>query len=92
MTSFTKNDLSQRGIIKNFIILTKQDTNKIHDYILTIYHKYPSPKILKHANVLAKVNKSTYARLLNMTPHGAYSIAVNIHTMNIADISHEQKE
>ena len=32
------------------------------------YQKYPSTTILKHANVLAKVNKLTYKNLLDMTP------------------------
>ena len=31
------------------------------------YHKYPLNKIFKHANVLAKANKPSNRRLLDMT-------------------------
>ena len=67
--SFTQNDWSQPNITSKIIILTKRGTDTIHDVIQTKYHKYPSTTILKHVNVLAKVNKSHYMRLLNMTPH-----------------------
>ena len=54
----TQNDWGQRDTINKTKILTKQGSDKIHDVIPTKYQKYPSNKILKHANVLAKVNKS----------------------------------
>ena len=56
------------------------------------YHKYPSTKILKHANILAKLNKLHYGHLPNMTPHGTYSITIHVTTVNLAYISHKQKE
>ena len=55
---FTKSDSGQRGIINKIEIWIKQGTDTIHDVILTKYHKYPSTKRIKHANILAKVNKS----------------------------------
>ena len=48
--------------------------------------------ILKHVNVWAKVNEFPYGNLHNMTPHDAYSSTIQVHTMNLADISHEQKD
>ena len=63
----------------------------IHAIILTKYQKYHSTTILKHAKVLAKVNKSPYERLLNMTPHETYSITAHVHTMTISDISHKKR-
>ena len=54
--------------------------------------EYPSTTMIKHANVLAKVNKSPYGNLLNMTQQDTYSITIQVCTMNLEDISHEQKE
>ena len=45
-------------------------------------------QILKHENVLAKVNKLPYVRLHYMKPHDTYIITIHVHTMTIADISH----
>ena len=56
------------------------------------YQKYTSNTIIKHANVLDKVNKSPYVHLLITTPHDAYSITIHVRTMTIADIIHEKKE
>ena len=56
------------------------------------YQKYPSTTILKHANVLAVVNKPPYVRLHNMTPHDAYSITIRVRTTTQAEISNEQTE
>ena len=55
---FTQNDWGQHNIINKIIILNKQDSDMIHDVILKKYQKHFSTKILEHANVLAKVNKS----------------------------------
>ena len=60
--------------------------------ILTKYWKYPSTTILKHANILAKVNKFPYESLINMTPHDAYSIIIHERKMTISDISHGKKD
>ena len=54
----TQNDQGQRDSINKIKILTKQVTDMIHAVILIKYQKYPSTAILKHENVLAKVNKS----------------------------------
>ena len=51
------------------------------------YQKYP---LLKHAFVLAKLNKSPYGVLHHMTPHDNYSITIHVRTMTIWDISHEK--
>ena len=64
----------------------------MHAVIPTKYQKYPSTTILKHMNVLAKVNKSPSGPLLKMTPHDAYSITIHLLRMILMDISHEQKE
>ena len=56
------------------------------------YQKDPSTKILKHVNVLAKVNKSPYVCFLNMTPHDTYSIAIHVLKMTISDTSRKLKE
>ena len=56
------------------------------------YQKYTSTTILKHVNVLAKVNKSSYVCLVNMTPYDDYSITTHVYTMTISDISNEQME
>ena len=45
----------------------------IYNVIPKKYHNYTSTKILKHANILTKLNKLTYVHLLNMAPHDAYS-------------------
>ena len=90
MTSFAHNDWGQRDIINNIIILTKIGLDTIYTFITTKYQKYPSTKIFKHVNVLAEVNKFPYGRLLNMTPHDAYSITIHIRTMNLANIIHEK--
>ena len=55
--SFTHNDWGQCGIINNIIILTKQGSDMIYTFIPTKYKKYPQTEILKHANVLAELNK-----------------------------------
>ena len=73
-------------------IWTKLVVDTMRTVITTKYQKYISTTIHKHANVLAKVNKSPYVRLFNMKPHGAYSITIHVHTMTILDISHKQKE
>ena len=39
--------------------------------------------IIKHANVLAKVNKSPQGSLHNMTPHEAYSIPIHIRIVTL---------
>ena len=59
----TQNDWCQHDIINKVIILTKKGTGTIHAAILTKYHNYPSTTILKHENVLDKVNKSPYVHL-----------------------------
>ena len=59
---------------------------------MTKYQKYPSTRIIKQANVLAKVNKTPYVCLLNTVPHVAYSVTTHIGTMAKLDIIHEQKE
>ena len=57
MMDFTPNEWVQRDIINKIKILTKQGTDMIHAIIPMKYQKYPSTSTLKHANVLAKVNK-----------------------------------
>ena len=52
---FTKNDSGQCYIINAIKILTKQGTDMIHAVISSKYHKYPSTKINKHGNILAKL-------------------------------------
>ena len=89
--SFTQNYWSQRDTIKIYIILTKQGTDTIHDIIPKKYHKYPSTTILKHVNVLSKLNQLTYVCLQNLTPHDDYSITIHIRVMTISEIIHEKK-
>ena len=89
---FMQNECGQRDITNRIKILTKRGSDKIHDVILKIYHKYPSNTILKHANVLAEVNKLPQGSLLNMPSHDSYSIPIHVRTTILADISHEQKE
>ena len=79
-------------IINIIILLTKRGTYRIHSVIPENFHEYPSIKILKRVNVLAKVNKPYYVRLLNMTPHDAYISTINVHIITMSEISHEQKE
>ena len=57
MMEFTKNGSGQRDIINKTKIFTKRGLDMIHDVIPKKYHNYPSTTILKHVNVLAKVNK-----------------------------------
>ena len=92
MMSFTQNDWSKRDILKSIISLTKQGTDTIHAVIPMKYQNYPSTKILKHANVLSKVNKLPYVHSLNMTPHGSYSITIQLRTMITLGTNHEKKE
>ena len=63
----------------------------MYDVILIKYQKYPSTTMLKHVNVLAKLNKAALGSLPDMMPHKYFSITINVHTMILADISHEQK-
>ena len=86
-----QNDWGQRDIIIKIKILTKQVTYTIHAVILTKYHKYPSTTILKHSDILAKVNKLPYGRLPYMTPHDAYIIKTHVSTVTLADISHKKR-
>ena len=51
MMESTKNDSDQCDIIDKIILLTKRGTDITHAVILTQYQKYPSIKILKHADV-----------------------------------------
>ena len=88
----THNEGGQRDTINNIIILTKKGAYTIYTIIMTKYQKYPSTTILKHVNVLAKVNKLPYFRLLNMTPRYAYSITIHVRTMTLVDISPTKKE
>ena len=54
---FTQNDWGQRDIKNKTTILTKPGIDTVHAVIPKIYQKYPSTTIIKHANVLDKVNK-----------------------------------
>ena len=56
---FTQNDWGQRDIINKTKILTKLGLDRIHDDIMTKYQKYPYTTILKYANVLVQLNKSS---------------------------------
>ena len=60
----------------------------IHAVIRTKYQKYPPTTILKHANVLAKLNRFPNGHLHYMTPHDAYRIIIHVRTKNLVDISH----
>ena len=64
----------------------------IHAVIPINYHKYPSSTIIKHKDVLARVNKWTYVHSLNMKPHDYKSITNHVHKMTVSDISYEKKE
>ena len=57
MISFTHNEWGQHDIMNNNIILIKRGADTIYTVLPTKYCKYTSTTILKHANVLAKVNK-----------------------------------
>ena len=92
MMEFTQNDWDQRDVINKNILWTKLGTDTIHPVIPMKYQKHTSTTILKHANILDKVNKSPYMSLLNMTPHDAYSITIHVRTMSISEISHDKKE
>ena len=89
---FTQNDWGQCDIINKSKILAKRGWYKIHDIIQTKYQKYPSNTILKRANVLDKVNKLPYGRLLNMPSHDAYSITMHLRTMSLVETNHKHKE
>ena len=91
MMSFTYNKLGQRTIINNIIILTNRGADRIYTVILEKYQKYPSTTILKHVNVLAKVNKFPYSSLLNMMPDDAYVFTIHVLKITLVDISHKQK-
>ena len=82
MMSFTHNDWGKRDIINNIIILPKRGADTIYTVIQKKYQNYPSTITIKYSNV-------PYKSLLNMTPHGAYSIAINLHTMTLTDFSHK---
>ena len=71
MVSFTYNDSGKRTITNNIIILTKRGADTTYTVILAKYYKYPSTTIIKHANVMATVNKLPCRRLLNITPGDA---------------------
>ena len=66
---FTQNDWGQCDIINKIIVLSKWGSDTIHAAIPTKYYKYPSNKILKHANVFAKENKVPYRSLPYITPY-----------------------
>ena len=68
MMKFMHNELGQRDIINNIIILTKLLADTIYTVIPMKYQKYPSTTRLEHVNVLAEVNKSPYKCLLDMMP------------------------
>ena len=89
---FTQNDWGQHDIINTIKLLTKLDSNMIHDVIPKKYWKYPYNTILKHVNVLAKVNKSHLGHLHSMKPHEDYSITIYVPSMTPMYISHERKE
>ena len=86
----TQNYWGWHAIISNIIILTKRGTDRIHAIIPTKYYKYPSTTILKHTNVLAKVDQLPYGSLPNMTPHESYSITIHLRTVTLSEISHKQ--
>ena len=58
MTNITQNDCGQREIINKIKILTKRSSDTIHVVIPMKYQKNTSTTILKHKNILAKLNKS----------------------------------
>ena len=60
----------------------------IHAVVLTKYQKYPPTTILKHVNVLTKVNKWPYVSLHNMMPHDSYSIPIHVRRMTLLGMNH----
>ena len=78
--------------MNKIIILNKLGSDMIHEVIPKKYQKYFSTTILEHANFLAKVNKSPEEHLHNITPHDDYSIKIDVRTVTLEDIIHEQKE
>ena len=83
MMSFTHTDWDKCDIINNILILTKRGSDTIHTIIPKKYQKYQSTTILKHENVLVKVNKSPYVPLLNITIHYVYSITIYVFTTTL---------
>ena len=92
MISITHIDWDQCYIMNKIMILTKRGTDTIYTVFPGKYQKYSSTTILKHANILAKVNKFPYGHLPNMMRHDAHSITIHIHTMTLEDISHKIKK
>ena len=92
MIELTQNDWVQRDIINKIKISAKRGSDTIHAIIMTKYQKCPSTTILKHENVLSKLNELNCGRSQNMTLHDAYSIPIHVSTMNPSDIIHKQKE
>ena len=92
MTEFIQNEWCQCDIINKTKIITKQGSDKIHGIIPKKYQNYTSNTILKHDNVLAKVDQLPWGRLLNTPSHDAYSITIHMCTMTLADISYKQNE
>ena len=91
MMEFTQNYLCQRYIVNINKILTKQGTDMIQDVIPNKCQKYPSTRILKHVNVLDKLNKLSWGSLHHMIPHDACSIPIHIRTVILADIHHKKR-
>ena len=87
-----QNDWYQRDIINIIKILTKRGSDKIHAIIPTKYQKYSSYTKLNTLMFLAKVNKSPYGNLLNISSNNAYIITIQLHTMTLEDIRHEQRK
>ena len=85
---FTQKYRVQHKIINKTRILPKRCSDRIHDVIPTKYQKYPSTTILKHVNVLAKVNKLPWGNLYNMTSHDAYITTIHISRMYLAGINY----
>ena len=83
---FTQNDWGQRDIINKTKILNRWGSDTIHGTIKIKYQKYLSE------NVLDKVDKLTYGRLLNTPLHDAYIITIHKRITTLEDIKHKQKE
>ena len=64
----------------------------IHDAIPKKYQKYPFITILKHGNVVAKVNKLHCGHLDIVTPYENYGNKIHVTSMTPMYISHEQKK
>ena len=58
MIELTQNDWGQSDIINKIKVSAKRGSDKIHAIIMTKYQKCPSSTILKHENVLVKLNGS----------------------------------